>query len=373
VSKNQQALIAPLERHTNSLRSGERKILLIPDADNFTHLYTVSARIDRAHPRAIKRAKDRLYIHKKVGSESTLIATIMPDDFYELTDRRGILYCTVSNLGNKDGTIKAAVKFLEDSSAVEEINFQTGFPAATTDYSPNKEHNGTWYNPFHTSQGLDFRVKGDNVAFIWYTFEESGDRKVYVTEGVPLGQLKEGVNLYRATNGTFENPGESKLELEGTAQFYNLGTGNAVLNFNTIDEGINSIELTHLSKSFHPRDGWFYDPQRNGEGFSIHHIPGAVVVYWYTFIEEKHPIWGYPKKKQEWYMSTIDINADSDLYEGITGEFKHYINGSFMDFKQTEGKVKGALKLRFHGLNNITVIYDHNDYGPGRIEAKRLF
>ena len=325
----------------------------------------------KGHPEALTHGSESMvFIHEENAAGSLLIGAIDVDSEFVYSDANGNTLYTIYNEEYQDETCKIFIKFAGDPSQPEPVEFNTGLPPAPGTEAPNRTMNGTWYNPNQPRQGLEVRVRDGKFSLIWYTYRSKNIREFYVTDAMPVHDAATQFPLYITDNGTFQDPAGHDVIKAGVGQIYFINDNKAVFNFRTEQHGRGSIELDRLSRSTHPQDGWFWNPDRDGEGFTFHDIgDGNKIMYWYTYDKRKHPN-GYWLKDQQWWYAVLNDEGVGNLIE---------LNDAVpLGWSEPTETIVGKVKVDFlgvdeQGLDKINLVCDHTVHGHFENEAQRLF
>jgi CubicO group peptidase (beta-lactamase class C family) len=107
--------------------------------------------------------------------------------------------------------------------------------------------NGAWYDPATDGQGLTLDVREDDstVVGFWYTYDDRGNQRWFVLQGLAGGDRAE-VTIYRTEGGVFLQSDPVLLEEWGTGRFTATDCNHVTLEFES-DEASGNIVLTRLS------------------------------------------------------------------------------------------------------------------------------
>jgi hypothetical protein len=107
--------------------------------------------------------------------------------------------------------------------------------------------NGAWYDPATDGQGLTLEVRedGSTVIGFWYTYDDQGNQRWFVLQGLAAGDEAE-VTIYRTSGGVFLQSDPVLLEEWGSGRFLTSDCDHVTLEFES-DEASGSILLTRLS------------------------------------------------------------------------------------------------------------------------------
>ena len=109
--------------------------------------------------------------------------------------------------------------------------------------------NGAWYDPATDGQGLTLEVRedGSTVVGFWYTYDDQGNQRWFVLQGMAAGDEAE-VTIYRTSGGVFLQGDPVLLEEWGSGRFITTDCNHVSLDFDS-EEGSGVVSLTRLSGS----------------------------------------------------------------------------------------------------------------------------
>ena len=119
----------------------------------------------------------------------------------------------------------------------------------------DQRFNGAWYDPAADGQGLTLEIRedGQTVVSFWYTYDDRGNQRWFVMQGLAAGDQGD-VTIHRTSGGVFLLGDPVTLEEWGTGRFITTDCDNMTLEFESA-EGSGSVPLTRLS-------GTCYEPPK---------------------------------------------------------------------------------------------------------------
>ena len=307
ITSNSQFIVCPWEM-SKTMRAGNEKPFNIiePGEDtSFRGNFFVSVRKQRGTPLGYKEGV--LYIHK-ANSASWLLDEIGPGK-----ESRVIPGVTVKHLKHENEVSLVEVIYDNDSSnPVPEVIQDEKFPEPENHSEVSEAHDGLWYNPKTNGQGFDIHIKNGRMNLYWYTYSEHGSLgdslRWYIAE-CDLSNGPEVFDLYTVEDATFNDPSAGKVKQIGKGQFYCLDEKNGFFSFLTEVHGRGSFAVTKFADSNSSKDGSWYDPARNYEGFTFRFLDEGkrCIGFWYTH-GLNNPYLG--PAGREWYL--LDGERQSD-------------------------------------------------------------
>lgn len=316
IDHTQQVLLAPVELSKHSLHPNQYQHVRIKINREQYHL-SMRKMKDRGGFYYNGAAPELVYLHEHNVREKSFreMPDLKPGDEVELTIGAKIKY-----LEYTDECARLAVYYNKNDPAPPHIEMPTGLSPATV-FTPPEEilHNGLWFNGWFDGQGFDIHIRNGKLILYWYTFDQEDDGRRYYIGTADLDGWRSQVpefELYTTKGGTWEDPTKHESVLAGTAQVTFLEHHIALFKYYTEEHGHGSIELQMAAPSLAAASGVYYDPKRNGEGYSIQFFPenDSLVAYLYSY---------GPRGDQRWYWihgfrkeTTLGAEAyDLELYE----------------------------------------------------------
>jgi len=321
ITQTEQILIAPLELSPFSLHQDEYQNIVIPAEGKTYHL---SLRKVRGHAYAQPvRQEDWLYIHQLDFTDNNRVKRLMPD--IKPGESKVISpNLTIKYLEYIDETARINVLF-DGKDPLFDLTMPIGFPMAPDSAEINSAYTGAWYDSDFNGQGFNIQIKGDRAVLLWYTYNQKDtDHRFYYATCL-ITECLTGFDLYTTDS-------DDSAIFAGRAQFWFKNNKNGLFNYNTVEHGRGSVELTAIALSEHPLNGIWYQPEHNGEGFSLQIFNGRPIVFWYT-------------QDQEWLFGIGHDNTqngyDVTLY-GTEG-------GKWMQFDDVTVNSIGTVKIHQNG------------------------
>ncbi len=173
---------------------------------------------------------------------------------------------------------------------------------APADMGPR--HSGSWYDPTHDGEGFIIQANGpDSAVVYWFTYDAQGQQRWYFGVGQMEGHRLVVRDLLATRGGRFGpdfDPDDVEVRTVGALvlNFYDDDSGKADY---LVDGASGAMELQRITQPYAMddpanagdwRNGLWYDPAHNGEGFVVEVLPGGtVVVYWFTYDDQGAPAW----------------------------------------------------------------------------------
>ena len=374
ITETQQILICPIELTKHGMHENEYQNVIFKSG---TKTFHVSIRkIKGGQYYSGESDESMLYIHESTRDTHSIRYPSLryPGPNVRRTLPGGVV---VEYLEYANETARVNIIFSGDSKP-DDIPMPVGFPAALPSVSIGPEHNGAWYDKDYTGEGLDLHVKDDKMVLYWYTYNvKQRSRRFYFA----ACSLTDGLNefdIMTTEDGTWADPTLYTPKTVGKGQLYFFDGTRGVFNWNTDEHGRGSMEVTPVALSNHPSTGSYYQPSRDGEGFTIQFFDhlDSVTAFWYSYgpIERGTGYNNYKgNMKQRWYVcsgkKTDDGSYDLKVYEATDNMWMHL---------RDEPNVHevGTAKIVVNDVDNITFDYDinaDNVTGKGTYELIRLF
>ena len=165
-------------------------------------------------------------------------------------------------------------------------------------------YSGSWFDQTHNGEGFVIQViNADTAVIYWFTYDRDGQQRWYFGIAQLDGHRMIIRELLQSSGGQFGpafDPSQVETSIAGSLviNFYDDGSAKADYLLHG-DSGY--MELSRLSTPFANddpatagdwRNGLWYDPAHNGEGFVVEVLAdGRVVAYWFTFDDQGNPAW----------------------------------------------------------------------------------
>lgn len=344
IEETQQILLAPVELAKHELHENEYQHARIKKNRVGYHL-------------SIRKLKERggfyynteepeiLYVHEAPLREKSMrqLPDMYPGDTQVLTDGTKIEYLEYS-----DECARVNVYYNKNDERPEDIPMPTGFPATVAVIDPSEKHNGLWYNKDFVGEGFDVHIDDGQVTVYWYTYNQFDDSRRFYVGSCPLTGGPLEFDLYTTTGGTWEDPTTRDTINVGRAQLYFIDDGNAVFNFHTTEHGRGSVEVIPAALSQHPSNGVYYDPARDGEGFSVQFFEelSLCILYFYSYGPRQR---GKEIGDQRWYWCK-GTKVSPDTYEIEIYEAEDNTWMGFRNDPNVEKVGRGTMKVLPSGL-----------------------
>ena len=337
INATEQVHIVPYEMDYPSRLPGERTIVRVHKDKEpfFVSLRKCDGTVNAAH----RNFKNKLFIHRKkgVGSVRHAILDVGQEFVYE--------NIRIQYIGLTGETAKVNVLY-EDRKDIIDTPVKTGFPLIPDMGKLGIEYQGAWHDPDRIGQGIDVYYKDGRTTFAWYTYNTYNDSRRFYTATTMNG---DDFLIYSTHDGTFDDPSKHVSRVVGSGQLYFLGPDKGVFNYDIEGVGRNTLRLSPVVRSVNPLDGFFWRPDRNGEGVSIHFLPDdRFVCYWYTYGPKKVE-WGHTETPeqtttQRWYTATGKLGEEVALND--------VVGLRFMEFSRVLPiKRIGTIKVELKGQN----------------------
>jgi len=354
ITKTQQVLICPIELPPHGMHINEYQHISVKGVH-------ISLRKEKgAHCNFWRNREDTLYVHEYKSDLHSirLLPDLKPGQSKNLSNGAKIEYLEYAN-----ETARVNIYYEANDPRPADLPMPSGFPKSLPGVSVEPKHSGAWYNPDFTGEGFDIHIHDNKLVLYWYTYNHKyPDRRFYFGEA----SLTDGVvefDIMTTTNGTWEDPSSFKVEKAGSGQIYFLGKANGIFNFKLEELGRGSIEIIPVAIS--STGGIYYQPSRNGEGFTIQFYGDMCVAYWYSY----GPSNRRDNSSQRWYVCSGTKN-NYGVYNLVVYEAQ---DNEWMGLREGPGIVEiGTADLIVIDENNITFTYDI-PLGAGNFKLEKLF
>lgn len=233
-----------------------------------------------------------------------------------------------------------------------------------------QNHTNIWWKANESGWGL-FVVDQQVIQFpSWYTYDEEGKATWFIGAAMPTEDNVYQGKMFRYTGVPFD-------QISGNAADPAVLVGDVTLNYAnprsmsfsyTVDGVTQSKELEPFPlagadnelvcafsdepASDNATDVW-YDPDSLGWGVVMMQVPSAITVAWYTYGEDRKPVWRLAQLKPQ-----TDGSFAGDVSEGTTGtpfmEIQNAVAGN-------STKVVGMAAVRFDGSKKASFSYTIGD------------
>jgi hypothetical protein len=363
VERSAHLLVCPLEVPEEAMHEAESKHVIVKTpkaADTY-----ISLRKGKGFPYLPKSDGKTLYLHRRDRlKKSELLGTVRPGESASLDGGVRLKYHDYA-----DERARISLEF-NDGHGTEAAPDAAEFPEKMSAVEPGPQHSGLWYDPDFDGQGFDVNVRGGKLSVVWYTFNENRDDRRFYFGTCDLAEAAAGFDLHttRELTGTFEDPTTAEVIPAGRAQLYFTDDANGVFNFNLLEQGRGSVQITSLAASDSPRSGLWYQASRNKEGFSVkffEHLDSCTA-FWYTYSRQ-----GFRGPRQRWFMCSGKKDGEEynlDVYE-VTG-------GKWLSFDPIRKSQVGTARLKVLDDDSIAFKFDVDSpdsiTGSGEYKLRRL-
>lgn len=271
----------------------------------------------------------RVYIHVLNGLESVRLDSLAVG---ETSDVLPGVKVTHSNRSEDVSTVE--VLFDKDNTEVKPLFDldQRGVWAPQPGVPPSAD---VYWNKYTLGQGIDLQQADGKKIMFWYTFTDSGRLDWYVAEIDDEGDgelytVAKGLNSDRVEVGRVR-----LLEHDGRVH----------LDYSTYPHGKGSIELN--ARGNFTRGTMYYNPDRDGEGFSLRSKDGEIIGWFYTF----------NGMEREWYHLRGPMH-DVSVYRAEGKFIRHNLDLEYLQLLPEKAVFTniGGGKLNFKWINNDTDI-----------------
>jgi hypothetical protein len=274
VRKNCRLTLVPWEVPKRSRYDEEYAFARITDAPyNFglRGWAYVSVRKMRGYPWAYPQSEPSVFLHVGNQVETWLVDRITLGETSTVFPGVRVKY-----LAQNGDSTDVEITFDADNTPVKDMTVMSqGFPPEPGVLPPS----GIYGDPHTLGQGVDLQSSEKGTALFWYTFDDEAYRQWYVAQFEP-GSTES--DLYTVEGANFSDPTAGERVKIGTVRFTEH-QGQVHLDFDTSVHGRGSIPMEAVpGVKGHPA-GAYYNPARNGEGFTLRFIGDRVVGYWYTY------------------------------------------------------------------------------------------
>jgi len=370
VTKNTELVICPHEIPKEARFSNESVYNIIKGTDG--KMYMVSTRKHRGGQHILKNLNnnDSVWIHEMRNYRSVLVDAISSKaDNQVSTIIPGV---KLTHLEYSNEVSRVRVEFDNDTTKIESNEIITEpFPEKFAQIELSEDHDGLWYDPIRNGQGLDLHIKDGKAVLSWYHYPD--DKPYGTTDWIissfDIGEGIEKFDLWSTSGGKFENPASADKVKVGEGQIYFTGPDTGIFQYRTEKFGRGHFPISPVIRQTSPSNGAYYDPQRDGEGFTLRFLDDGerCVGYWYTYEHRiNDPIKKYHRRR--WFM------LDGNLVDGKYQLKTYRVDGQFLaiNVKQPATEELGISVLVPKTNRNFQFISTVPDYNID-IEIKRLF
>ena len=290
-----------------------------------------------------------------------------------------------------DTFTKRVLKYVADGGEVPaDPEITMGFPQQVPGVSLEEWHSGLWYNPDMDGQGFDIDIHNGRMVLAWYTYGNwpisginAAQQKYYIAS-CPLTEGLEEFDLVTTDGGTFENPSQRTERVAGKGQIYFFNETQGVFLYDTEDHGYGAVEITRLLEpSKDDRNGFWFDPERNGEGMSTNIIAPKTTAnpsdvprinaFLYTYDRSVVDHVGRAQKDstQRWFLldGLLDKDEKGEFFDcKVWQPWKGLV---LTGMKKYTNEIVGTAKLRFDQTGNCWVSVDYKDRCNERSQQRK--
>lgn len=214
--------------------------------------------------------------------------------------------------------------------------------------------NGLYMNELFYGQGYYFReVRENEIIGGWFTGFNNHDQWYYL-QGIIEGNVAR-MRVYRALNGSVEDPSSATMEDIGQALFTKNEDGSFWITQQTVDHGRHGQSLLCFASDIdEPESGIWFDPGRENEGLFVNvsnnHLGNKeLVAFFYTYGPPRSGLGPFARKHQRRYMIQGSQQADSS-YDCVVFSFESQFNRAQV---QEEANITpiGSARVKAHDGN----------------------
>lgn len=360
ITETQQVLLGPLHQPARDLRENEIQTARIYKSSD-QHVFVSRHSGSSVYVQELGKRKHSIRLLadlKKAG------------DVRDLDNGARVEY-----VGVEDGQVRVNIYYDKADPTPEDLEIHTGFPTLAEGSTVNPEVSGAWYDPRCNGQGLHVMSHDNRLVVYWYTFNPKDSCRRYYY-GVVNG-FEEGTvpvfDIYTTEDGTFADPTLYSNIKIGTGRVSFLD-GKGLFFFDTTEHGAKSIELEPVALSTDERAGAYYQPSRNGEGFTIDWFRDDTfcAAYWYSY--GPRPYLGMARYSkdittQRWYLCYGPKVADG-VYDLNIIEVE---GGRLMKPDLATPTDVGKAKLTYNKDGTVKFDYNINTGRINRVEGEGTF
>jgi hypothetical protein len=240
-------------------------------------------------------------------------------------------------------------------------------------------------------QGFDIDIHDGRMVLAWYTYGnfpllgKSGAQQKYYIATCPVAEGLEEFDIVTTDGGTFGDPSLRTEKVIGRGQIYFFNETQGVFLHDTETHGYGAVEITRvLEPSKDDRNGFWFDPARDGEGMSTNIIaPNTsanrsdeprIIAYLYTYDNPVVDHVGREQKdsSQRWFLFDGLLEQD-EKGEFFNCEVLQPANGlALSGSRPYSAEVVGTAKLRFTQAGDCWVSVDYKDmYNTNSVQRKK--
>ncbi len=170
----------------------------------------------------------------------------------------------------------------------------------TLSCQPQAPQTGWWWNPVEGGRGYSVEVRGTNLFWGGFLYDQAGQANWMVAPGpVTLDGALFQATLYSVENGqtlagVYKPPSPPKSEGLITMSFATATKGTMIWPTGTVPiERLAFVPdgLTIAPQPFQPENGWWWNANESGRGFFIEWQAGFANVVGYMYADDGKPIW----------------------------------------------------------------------------------
>lgn len=224
---------------------------------------------------------------------------------------------TVEYLEYKDQCARVNIIYNEGDAKPADIPMPTEFVAPQEGATIGDENSGAWYDKDFNGQGLHVMHHDNRLVVYWYTYNTTNDSRRYyygVCNEVIDGEIPV-FEIFTTSKGYWSDPTRYQNISVGTGRVEFVGNKGRFL-YHTTEHGRGSMELDPVALSVSDKAGAYYQPSRNGEGFTIDFFrdDSFASAYWYSYGPPPRQTFGSTViDDQRWYLCYGD-RQDNGTY-----------------------------------------------------------
>jgi hypothetical protein len=262
----------------------------------------ISTRKTRGYPWLPNSETSRVYIHATNGVESVRLDSLEAGEESAVVPGLRVKYKEQSK-----EVVFALVQWEGDNTPLKVLHDNADMWPPQPGVRPQP---GVYYSPDMRGQGIDLQATKAGPVLFWYTFDDDENLDWFVSDPFAVGDTEARLYTKSGLGGEPHYVGSVRLLTH---------QGRTYMDWDTEPHGRGSVELTRLTDSQEGISGIWYNPERDGEGFTFRQIGDRVVGWFYTF----------DGGARQWYY--LDgAGEDLTVYKAEGAFIRHNVGARFL-------------------------------------------
>lgn len=287
VTKNATVKVVPWEMPRRARHDDEHAFLEVytgtrfPLPDQRPGRIFVSTRKMKGYPWKVAGNEPRVWVHYEDGLQSILLHTLA------LGQKAKVDSATIEYFGQVNETAAVKITFDADNTPLKHLVERKKDDLPWSPAPGVLPPDGVYFNPMMNGQGLDLHVGQGKASLFWYAQTDSEEPDWHVA----VFDESNVADLFTWKGGTFADPKAGHPQTVGRVRLLRHGE-RTFLDYSTTVHGRGSVEMVSIGTGSDDRNGAYFNPTRNGEGFTLRWLSDdRVVGYWYTFTDNGRRRW----------------------------------------------------------------------------------